>query len=76
MQEYLGLTSNCAYRWCLLLEQYRPEITYIKGVDNTVADALSRLEYNPKKNLKRLDHHTWFCHMQPYLLIVDVSMGV
>ena len=63
MQEALGLTSNCVYRWCLLLGEYGPEITYIKGVDNTVADALSRLEYDPKKNLKRLDHHTRFCHM-------------
>ena len=63
MQEALGLTSDRVYRWRLLLEEYGPEITYIKGIDNTVADALSRLEYDPNKNLKRLDHHTRFCHM-------------
>ena len=63
MQECLGLTSDRVYRWRLLLEEYGPEITYIKGIDNTVADALSRLEYDPNKNLKKLDHHTRFCHM-------------
>ena len=63
MQECLGLTSDRIYRWRLLLEEYGPEITYIKGIDNTVADALSRLEYDPNKNLKRLDQHTRFCHM-------------
>jgi hypothetical protein len=63
MQECLGLTSDRVYRWRLLLEEYGPEITYIKGVDNTVADALSRLENNSTKNLKRLDQHTRFCHV-------------
>ena len=29
--------------WRLLLEEYRPEIVYIKGPRNVVADALSRL---------------------------------
>ena len=31
----------------LILEEYAPEIRYIKGIGNTVADALSRLEYDP-----------------------------
>ena len=30
-------------RWRLILEEYGPELRYIKGEDNTVADALSRL---------------------------------
>ena len=38
------------YRCRLLLEEYGPEIIYIKGVDNTVADAISRLDYNPALN--------------------------
>ena len=33
------------YRWRLILEEYGPEIVYIKGIHNTVADAISRLEY-------------------------------
>ena len=40
------------YRWQLLIKEYGPEIIYIKGIDNTVADAISRLDYNPD-----LNHH-------------------
>ena len=43
----LGMTSNRTYRWRLLIEEHGPEIMYIKGVDNAVADAIIRLEYNP-----------------------------
>ena len=50
MQNALGMTSDRVYRWRLLLEEYGPEIEYIKGIDNTVADAMSRLEYDPNKN--------------------------
>ena len=31
-------------------EEYGPKIIYIKGELNTVADAISRLEFSPKKN--------------------------
>ena len=31
-------------RWRLLIEEYGPEIKYIKGENNIVADALSRLD--------------------------------
>ncbi len=34
----------------VLLEEYAPEIVYIKGIHNTVADAISCLEYNPTLN--------------------------
>ena len=34
----------------LLLEEYAPEIIYIKGIHNTVADAILQLEYDPKLN--------------------------
>ncbi len=37
----LGLTSDRVYRWRLLLEEFAPEIVYIKGVHNSVADAIS-----------------------------------
>jgi hypothetical protein len=43
-RDALGLTSDRVYRWQLLLEEYAPEIIYIKGIHNTVADAISRLE--------------------------------
>ncbi len=47
----LGLTSDRVYLWQLLLEEYAPKIVYIKGIHNTVIDAISRLEYNPVQNL-------------------------
>jgi hypothetical protein len=31
-------------RWRLILEEYAPELIYLKGEHNIVADALSRLE--------------------------------
>jgi hypothetical protein len=48
IQDALGLTSDRVYRWRLLLEEYGPEIIYIKGIHNTVADAISRLEMIPR----------------------------
>jgi len=53
----LGLSSDRVYRWRLLLEEYGPEIVYIKGIHNTVADAISRLDYDPAANPDRLSYH-------------------
>ncbi len=50
IRDALGLTSNRVYQCKLLLEEYAREIVYIKGIHNTVADAISQLEYNPKVN--------------------------
>ena len=49
-RDALGLTSDRVYRWRLLLEEYAPQIIYIKGIHNTVADAVSRLDYDPQLN--------------------------
>ncbi len=49
-RDALGLTSDRVYHWQLLLEDYAPEIIYIKGNHNTVVDAVLRLEYDPKLN--------------------------
>lgn len=50
IRDSLGSTSDRVQRWRLLLNEYGPDIRYIKGVDNTVADAISRLDYSPKIN--------------------------
>jgi hypothetical protein len=50
IQDALGLTSDRVYRWRLLLEEFAPKIVYKKGIHNMVADAISRLEYNPEVN--------------------------
>ncbi len=49
-RDALGLTSDRVYRCRLLLEEYAPEVIYIKGIHNTVADAILWLEYDPKLN--------------------------
>ena len=58
MRDALGLTSDRVYQWRLLLEEYGPEIVYIKGIHNTVADAVSRLEYDPSVNRTAESFHT------------------
>ncbi len=54
----LGLTSDRVTRWRILLEEYAPEIIYIKGIHNTVADAISWLDYDPKLNSTNEYNHT------------------
>jgi hypothetical protein len=49
-RDALGLTSDRVYHWRFLLEEYAPEIIHIKGIHNTVADAILQLEYDPKLN--------------------------
>ena len=39
----LGITSGRLYRWRLQIEEYDPDIMYIKGLDNMMAGVLSRL---------------------------------
>ncbi len=58
MRDALGLTSDRVYQWRLLLEKYRPKIIYIKGSHNTMADAVSRLEYDPSVNQTAESFHT------------------
>ena len=38
-------------RWRLILEEFGPELKYIKGENNLVADALSRLEKSPNQDI-------------------------
>ena len=38
-------------RWRLLLEEFGPELKYIKGENNVVADSLSRLENSPNQEI-------------------------
>ena len=44
------LTSQMGLRWRLLIEEFGITIKYIKGEKNTVADALSRLDFTPTKS--------------------------
>jgi hypothetical protein len=53
----LGLTSDRVARWRILLEEYAPEIIYNKGIHNAVADAISRLDYDPQLNTTNEYNH-------------------
>jgi hypothetical protein len=47
------LNTKRVMRWRLtLLEEYGPELNYIKGANNIVADALSRLDTLPPEQVK------------------------
>jgi hypothetical protein len=59
MQQALGLTSNRVHHWRLIIEEYGPEIIYIKGEHNTVADTISWLDFSPKAETKNLDQNNW-----------------
>jgi hypothetical protein len=50
IRDALGMTSYRVYRWRLLLEEHGPKIVYIKSIHNTIADAISGLEYDPSIN--------------------------
>jgi hypothetical protein len=50
-RDALGLTSDRVYQWRLLLEEYFPKTIYIKGIHNTVVDAISQLDFKPKLNI-------------------------
>jgi hypothetical protein len=56
-RDALGMTSDHVYRWRLLLGEYRPKIVYIKGLHNTIADAISRLDYDPSVNPTAESYH-------------------
>jgi hypothetical protein len=57
IRDALGMTLDRVYRWRLFLEEYRPKIVYIKGIHNTIADAISRLEYDPSVNGTAKNYH-------------------
>ena len=41
--KFENFTTEIVLRWCLILEEYFPEIKYVKGPDVDAADALGRL---------------------------------
>ena len=40
---YKNVNTERVMRWRLILEEFSPELKYIKGENNVVSDALSRL---------------------------------
>jgi hypothetical protein len=48
---YKHFNTERAMRWRLVLEEYGPELEYIKGERNVVADALSRLDIEDDREI-------------------------
>ena len=46
---YKKFNTERVMRWRLILEEFGPELKYIKGENNFVSDALSRLENSPNR---------------------------
>ena len=57
VRDALGLTSDRVYRWRLVLEEYGPDIVYMPGVTNIVADGLSCLDYDQSVNTRTINVH-------------------
>jgi len=47
---YVNFNVERVMRWRLIIEEYSPELIYLKGEHNIVADALSRLELISPEN--------------------------
>jgi len=45
---FKNFNTERVMRWRLILEEYGPQLEYVKGEKNIVADALSRLDINPE----------------------------
>ena len=58
---FSNFTTERVMRWRMVLEEYNPELVYIKGPDNIVADALSRLDLLPdeKDSTQELNLFEW-----------------
>ena len=46
-----NVNTERVMRWRLILEEFGPELKYIKGENNVVADALSRLEMSDNQEI-------------------------
>ena len=58
MRDALGLTSDRVYQ--LRSKEYGSKIVYIKGIDNTMSDTISRLNFTPKSALpEQTEQQTW-----------------
>ena len=70
VRDTLGFTCDRVYRWHLILEEYDPEIIYIKGSDNIAADAVSRIDYDASVNIRNIN-----MHLHTFVLRCDTDSG-
>jgi len=51
---YKSFNMDCVLRWRLVFEEFTPELVYIKGENNVIADALRCLDKVDLKKIKNL----------------------
>ena len=51
---YKFFNTERVMRWRLILKEFSPELKYIKGENNIVANALSRLEKSPNQEILKI----------------------
>ena len=64
---YKKFNSDRVMRWRLYIEEYSQDLQYIKGENNVIADALSRLDCEdttPQMEAYITDemHSDWYCY--------------
>ena len=59
MHNAIGLTSDWVYRWRIILDEYGPEIVYIKGIDNTMKNAISCLDITLAPPAEQSEQQNW-----------------
>ena len=60
---FKNFNTERVMRWRLILEEYGPELRYIKGENNIVADALSRLDLEDSRTPTTTEERFLFDHM-------------
>lgn len=64
---YKNFNTERVMRWRLIIEEFGPELIYIKGTNNIVADALSRLDMLPNTpNIQKHEEHLLFSMSENY----------
>jgi len=61
---YEKLTSQRVLQWCLYIEEYNPQFHYIKGSNNALADALSRLTAHEGQSMQTTSPTLSLCSPQ------------
>src|SRR5687767_11316038 len=64
---YKKFNSDRVMKWRLYIEEYSPDLQYIKGENNVMADALSRLDYDDEVSQQEafiIDEmcSDWYCY--------------
>ena len=64
-------------RWRLIIEEFGPELKYIKGENNVVADALYRLEMSDNQEILNIsdiymDMMTRICLTAPIQFVITI----